>query len=209
MRKYVYLLSFFLANLAAIVTSPATYASKCGDASPSVKRGIDPRTSIKPLKLAQDEANRIFKMFNSLKGKWKGSARVSECIAKEGKDIIRTDNNLVELSVELDSQNSIEMEFEIRSPSKGTRKNIIEKLYIDQDFLMFNDGPFNFSASVLYLRENFVSYLRRTKLPGKGNIPIEFIRTVALYSRDSLTIEDVIYVNGMLSSTTLFELKLQ
>ena len=208
MSKYIYLLSF-LASIAAIVTSPVSYASKCGDASPSVKREIDPRTSIKPLKLNNDEANRINNIFISLRGKWKGSARISECIAKEGKDIVRTDNNLVELTVDLENRNSIEMEFEIRSPSKGTRKNIIEKLYIDQGFLMFNDGPFNFSASVLYLKENFVSYLRRTKLPGKGNIPIEFVRTLALYSRDSLTIEDIVYINGMLSSITLFEFKLQ
>lgn len=208
MKKYVYLLSF-LAGIAAIVTSPISYASKCGDTSPSVKRGIDPRTSIKPLNLKNDETKKINNIFNTLKGKWKGTAQISECIAKEGKDIMRTDNNLVELTVGLENQNSIEMEFEIRSPSKGTRKNIIEKLYIDQDFLMFNDGPFNFSASVLYLRENFVSYLRRTKLPGKGNIPIEFVRTLALYSRDTLTIEDIVYINGMLSSITLFEFKLQ
>lgn len=207
MKQYRYFTGVILASITFIFFSKPAYSINCGAESPSVKKGIDPRTSIEPVLLTQNEAGRFIKLFDSFEGKWKGSAQISECIAKDGKDAVRQESSLVELSVESTSQDSIEMEFEIRSPSRGTRKVIIEKLYIDQDYLMFNDGPFNFKASVLYSRDNFITYLRKTKLPGKGNIPIEFVRTLAIYGPGSLKIEDLVYVNGMLSSTTLYELK--
>lgn len=196
-----------LTGIALVIFSQAAFSAKCGDPSPSVKEGVDPRTSIAPVELTHEDINKIQIIFESIAGKWIGTAEVSECIAKQGKDVMRQETNSVELVVEPEDKESITMEFELRSPEKGIRKNLIEKLYIDQNYLMFNDGPFNFKASVLYSRDNFLTYLRKTKLPGKGNIPVEFVRTVAAYSKDSLMIEDISYVNGRLSSYAVYKLK--
>lgn len=190
------------------VFSPAVYSASCSDQSPSVKRGLGPRGVIEPEKLTKDEIKKILGIFESIKGDWKGDGHQADCVKGDGKDLVkRTEKISVELSVRSDSKNEIDFEFDLYLPEKKVRRNITDGFFIDENYLMFKDGPFEFKVTVLYLKGNYITLLRKTRLPSKGRLPVSRVTTIAVYGKNSIVIEDVNYLNGLFATEKVYQLK--
>jgi len=145
-------------------------------------------------------------MFKTLNRDWKGSATLTQCISKGGREIERIEEYDVTLVVEQDNE-AIVFNFDMHSAVlKKSRRNQI-KLYLEKNFLNFNDGPFNYAANVMYARNNFIAFMRKSRVQGKGNIPLEFVSTLAIYPEGKFMFEELGYTNGVLSSKTTYQLK--
>lgn len=208
MKKSTHLLGIKLTALICLVLSQIAYAANCGDDSPSLNKGIDPRVSIEPRELKAEEKEIILNMFQKLEGEWRGDATVIECIGTSGSDSEkRKIEYLVKISVDLKKRGSIELDFELYSSKNRFNREFLDRLFIDNNYLKHEGKVSGYKASLLYVKNNFLTYLRRTRMRGKGNIPIEYVRTIAIYAKDSIVIEDVWYTNGKLTSTTFYQLR--
>ena len=208
MKKCTHLLGINLTALICLVLSQITYAANCGDASPSVNKGIDPRISIEPRELNTEEIENILGIFKKLEGDWQGEATLIECVGPGGSNAKkRKIEYLVKITVDLKKRDSIELEFELYSSRSRVNKKFLDRLFIDNAYLKHEGKVSGFNATLLIVKDNFFTYLRKTRRRGKGNIPVEYVRTIAIYAKDSVMIEDDWYANGELTSTTLYQLR--
>ena len=206
MNKFAHVISVNLIAFLLIVFSQIVYGANCGDPSPSVKKGIDPVASIEPRELKANEKITVIEIFKLLEGEWQGEAHGIECIGKSGIEE-QTNDYLAKVSVNLKKRDSIEIEFVLHSSRNRSNAQFKDRLFLDNQYLMYEGKLSGFKATVLYVKDNFITYLRKLRTGAKGNIPFEYVRTIAIYGKDSLMIEDLKYVNGTLKSMRVYELK--
>lgn len=206
MNKYAYIVCVILIAQFSMLISPTVYSASCGDPSPSVKNGIDPIISIKSEKLKENEIQQVITLFKLLDGEWEGEAHGVECTGKSGVEE-RKNEYEVKLAVNLKRRDSIELEFDLELPKKRSTSEFKDRLFLDNGYLMYEGKISGFKAAVLYIKGNFITYLRKLRTGSKGNIPFEYVRTIALYGKDKLMIEDLKYVNGKLAAIQTYELR--
>ena len=114
---------------------------------------------------------------------------------------------MAKVSVNLKKRDSIEIEFDLHSSRNRSNAQFKDRLFLDNEYLMYEGKLSGFKATVLYVKYNFITYLRKYRTGAKGNIPFEYVRTIAIYGKDSLMIEDFKYVNGKLAFMRVYELK--
>jgi len=191
-----------------LFATQSAYSAQCGEASPNIRNGLEARTSIEPDALKVDEKKQVIGLLNAIKGDWKGQAHIMECVARGNNPIEeKNETSSAQLTISMADTDMAEFKLELYSAEKRIHKAITEAIFIEDNFLKYKDGPFNFKASLLYIKDNFITFSKTTRLTGPGKIPIEQVKSIALYSKHSLMIEDIIYVNGMLASTIIYELK--
>ena len=183
-------------------------AAGCFDDSPSVKKGIDPKTNIMIRDLVGQEYQDLQQLLDNMVGKWKGKAVEITCKGSIEDPV--EDKREYDVEAEIVKQRPY-MTFSLESTwysarKKSTRLENLD-LHLSKDYLRVNSDQQEGDLELLKVSNNFLAFLKKNIIRNRvgGIVAQEVVRTIA-FVNGMLMIEYLTYVNGILVIRSEWEL---
>ena len=205
-RRSFSILCFSILFLVVAYSVPGR-AEDCFSGSPT-KNSQRPITSeIQDRDITKAEYNDLKTLFQSLEGRWSG--RVSETICRGSLNAVNKEihNYTVEPTISFEHPETLFLESIWHSQKKRTSRIENLELILTKNRLRLGvDAPAG-DIELIKVADNFLVILKKDNVrnPSGGVVTQEIVRSIS-HTGKSLTIEYLLYTNGLLSSFSLWEL---
>lgn len=192
----------------AVVSPGSLFAATCFEDSPSVKKGIDPKTKINIRELSPKEYRDLQKLLNNMAGRWQGTAVEVTCKGSIKSPVQESFTyEVVAKIIKKRPHITLSLESEWYSEKKKSTRLENLRLHLTRDYLRFNSDQQEGDVELIKVSDSFLVFLKKAVIrnPGRGVIAQEVVRTIA-FMGDTLMIEYLTYVNGILVVRSEWEL---
>lgn len=183
-----------------ILLAPATWAGsgRCGSASPTIQQGRSPFAEMQVRDLTAAEEKALEGLLKSLAGLWKGDGEDTDCRGSDDTAVEEKEALTLDAEAEYDSDGSLRIETDVRSPSQHTRHSEILTLYLADKKLRVDNDSGAGDVELVEAGSSRIRYVKRGIIlrSGGGASLRQELFVVLNAGRSDFSIETLVFIQG-------------
>jgi hypothetical protein len=196
-----------------ITTPPQVMAAECFAGSPAKNRGLPLTAEIEIKNITDDEHQTLTRFIKNLEGFWKGTATEINCkgatsAPMEEKHDYKVDVHATSKYLPVEDALSLKFRATWDGKTRNTSKMENFRFFLTPQRLRLDRNIPAGDVATIKVAENFLVFTKMTHMRNAagGVVAQEIVRSFQLAHR-TLTIEYLVYSNGMLAAKSQWELR--